>query len=86
MVSPVTTHVVAPTTTHVLASGDEVTVYLVIAEPPSDAGALQVSVAVAFPALVEVIVGGPAVADGVPTTDEETGPEPTPFIATAAKV
>jgi hypothetical protein len=44
---------------HVNPPGDDVAVYEVIAEPPSDDGALQASVALAFPATALFNVGAP---------------------------
>ena len=47
----------------VLPSGLEVTVYLVMADPPSLAGAVQVMVASELPAVAVPIVGAPGTVD-----------------------
>jgi hypothetical protein len=43
-------------------AGLDVTVYPVIVEPPSDAGAVKVTVAVVFPAVAAAPVGAPGAA------------------------
>ena len=58
LASPVTTHEV-PELVHVLAPGVEVTVYEVTAAPPSEAGAVQDTVAAPFPGLADTPVGAP---------------------------
>jgi hypothetical protein len=67
---------------------DGVIVYPVIAEPPSDAGAVQETVADALPATAETPVGAPgAVMLGVTEAEAEEDKElPTMFVATTVNV
>jgi hypothetical protein len=67
--------------------GSEVTVYPVIAEPPSLAGAVNVTVACAFPAVADPIVGAPGTVDGVTALEAAlTGPVPLALVAVTVKV
>jgi len=71
----------------VLPSGIEVTVYPVIAEPPSLAGAVNVTVAWALPAVAVPIVGAPGRAEGVTEFDAAlAGPVPMVLVAATVKV
>ena len=54
--------------------GVVVTSYLVMADPPSEAGACQVTLTEAFPAISVTEVGLPGTVDGV------TGPAVTPWV------
>jgi hypothetical protein len=67
--------------------GDEVTVYPVIALPPLDPGAFQLTVADALPAVAPEIVGAPGGPAGV-TLDEavETFEFPYEFVAMTVNV
>ncbi len=67
--------------------GDEVTVYPVIGDPPLDAGATQVTVAWALPAVAETPVGAPGGAAGVTLLEAvEAGPVPAQLVAVTVKV
>jgi hypothetical protein len=89
-VSPLTTAEVSEPETVVLWPEDEVTVYEVIGLPPSEDGAVQLSVAWPSPGTAFTPVGAPAtVVPGSGTTGpeaEEAGPSPMPFVATTVKV
>ena len=66
---------------------EEVTVYPVIAEPPFEAGAVQVTVAEALPATAETPVGAPGTVGGVTGDDAAEGKElPTAFMARTVNV
>ena len=74
-----------PTVTGLPPKG--VTVYPVIAEPPFEAGAVQVSMAEALPATAETPVGAPGTVTGVTGAEAEEGKElPIEFLATTVKV
>jgi hypothetical protein len=70
--------------------GEDVTVYPVMALPPSDEGAVQLSEAEALPATATMFVGAPGTAAGgsgvtaLDGADAELGP--TAFVATTVKV
>ena len=67
--------------------GADVTVYDVIAEPPVDAGGVNVTVACALPAVALPIVGAPGTAAGVTLLEgAEAGPVPTAFVAVTVNV
>jgi hypothetical protein len=67
--------------------GLEVAVYPVIAEPPLLAGAVNVTVACAFPAVAVPIVGAPGTVDGVTEFDAElAGPVPLALVAVTVNV
>jgi len=85
-VRPVTVRgLVVPVT--VFPSGDEVTVYPVIADPPFDAGAVKLNIASIFPAVAVTFVGTPGTADGVTAVEAVEGKLlPFTFIATTVKV
>ena len=58
-----------------------------IADPPSEVGALQVSMTWVFPAVVVTAVGAPGTVRGVTAPDgEEANELPAVFIATTVKV
>jgi hypothetical protein len=64
-----------------------VTVYLVMAAPPSLAGGVKLTVAWALPAVAVPIVGAPGVVAGVTLLDaDEAGPVPAAFVAVTVKV
>lgn len=68
--------------------GLDVTVYLVIALPPLDAGAVQETVAWELDTTADTPVGTPG-ATGAGVTDAEaaeTVPDPSPFVAKTVKV
>ena len=67
--------------------GLEVTVYMVIVEPPSLAGAVNVTVAWAFPAVADTPVGGPGTVEGVTEFEAAlAGPVPPALVAVTVKV
>ena len=67
--------------------GLEVTVYPVIAEPPLLPGDVNVTVALAFPAVAVPIIGGPGTVEGVTEFEAElAGPVPLAFVAVTVKV
>ena len=71
----------------VATTGDDVTVYPVIAEPPVDAGAVQLTVASKEPATAVTPVGAPGTVTGVTELDAaEDGPAPFALIATTVNV
>jgi hypothetical protein len=86
--SPVTVAVVAvPVADAVCPPGAAVTVYPVIALPPFDTGAVQLTVACAAPAVAVTAVGGPGGADGVTALDAvEAPPVPAAVAALTVKV
>ena len=61
---------VAPVVVHCAPPGDAVTVYPVIADPPFEAGATQLTVAEASPAIAVAPVGAPG---AVMVGPEDTG-------------
>ena len=65
LVNPATVPVVAPVVLTVAPPGDAVTVYPVIGEPPLLAGAVQRTVAEAFPGVADTAVGAPGTVLGV---------------------
>ena len=75
---------------HVRPPGALVTVYPVTADPPSLAGALQLTVACAFPAAADTPVGFPgtvAPAEGVTEFDgSDAALSPTALVATTVNV
>lgn len=73
--------------TGAVIDGDEETLYPVIADPPSEVGALQVITASVFPAVADTPVGAPGTVRGVIAEDGDDGSEmPAPFRATTVKV
>ena len=87
MVSPISV-IGDDVTVAVMPSGEEVTVYPVIADPPLLAGGVKLTVALPLLAVAEILVGTPgAVAAGI-TADEalEAVPVPTEFVAVTVKV
>ena len=67
-VSPVTTQVRAPVVVHVFAPPDDVIVYPVIGEPPSDPGAAHVTVACPLPGMATTDPGAAGTVRGVTMT------------------
>jgi hypothetical protein len=73
----------------VIPPGEEDTVKPVMADPPSLAGAVHVTVACALPAEAVPIVGAPGTVGGSGVTELETaedGPVPTALVAVTVKV
>jgi hypothetical protein len=67
--------------------GEDVAVYDVIAEPPLLAGAANVTLACAFPAVAVPMVGAPGIVAGVTLFDAaDAGPVPSALVAVTAKV
>jgi hypothetical protein len=67
--------------------GLEVTVYPVMAEPPSLVGPLNVTDACAFPAVAIPIVGAPGTVEGITEFEAAlAGPVPMEFVAVTVKV
>jgi hypothetical protein len=84
LVRPDTTQVVAPEVVHVPV-GEPATVYPVIAEPPSEVGACQVSTTWALPETPVTppgVVGGPV---GVADAGVDAGLDPRALVATTVK-
>ena len=78
---------VAPSSTAVTPAGLEVTVYWVMALPPSEAGAVQLTVAWLSPATADTSVGGPGGPTGVITLDADDGAlVPTELVAVTVNV
>ena len=74
-----------PTVTAVPVEG--ITLYPVIAEPPFEAGAVQLTVAELLLATAETPVGAPATVDGVTSDEAKEGKElPAEFLATTVNV
>jgi hypothetical protein len=87
LVSPVTVADVAVAAALAVVSLDAVTVYPVIADPPFEAGAFQVTVACPLPAVAVTPVGAPATVAGVTAFDgAETGPDPPTVAAVTVNV
>ena len=86
-VRPTTAADVAPAVVAVTLPGDDVTVYMVIALPPSDDGAVHETVACVSPGTALTAVGAPGTAAGV-TADEgdDAGPVPTVLVAVTMNV
>ena len=85
-VKPVTVAEV-PAVVAVTLPGEEVTVYCVIDAPPSDAGAVQDTVASALPPVTDTPVGAPGTVAGVTEFDaSEEGPVPIELVAVTVKV
>ena len=72
----------------VMPSGLEVTAKEVMGLPPSDAGALKLTVAWALPPVAVTLVGAPGTVGAGVTLFEgaEAGPVPTPLVAVTVKV
>jgi hypothetical protein len=86
LVSPVTVMGLAAPFA-VILPGVEVTVYPVIADPPLLVGAVNVTVARAFPAVAVPIVGAPGPVEGVTEFEGELGKLlPVAFVAITVKV
>ena len=85
-VRPVTVALV-PVTVALAPAGLELTLYEVMALPPSDEGAVQETVACELPAVAETVVGAPGIVIGVTELDGvEAALEPTALVATTVKV
>ena len=85
--SPVTVAEVEDPDTVAVSPPEEVTVYEVIALPPSELGALQLTVACESPGVALTEVGAPGTVAGVTAEDAElAGPSPTELVATTVKV
>jgi len=70
-----------------VTDGEEVTLYPVIADPPSDVGAFHVIMTWVLPAVVVTAVGAPGTVRGVTALDGEDADEfPAAFIAVTVKV
>lgn len=77
----------APVVVHCKPPGAEVTVYPVMAEPPSSAGAVQLIDAEAFSAVAITLVGAPGTVVGITEFEAlESGPVPTTLVAATVKV
>ena len=75
-----------PVTVALAPAGLEVTVYEVMALPPSLAGAVQETVAWALAAVAETAVGAPGIVIGVTELDGvDAALEPTALVATTVK-
>jgi hypothetical protein len=86
-VRPKTEQLNVPRAIHVSPPGEEVARYEVIGEPPSLAGATQLTVAMVFPATATGPVGGPARVIGVTELDGAEGrPVPTRLVAVTVNV
>lgn len=78
---------VAPPVVAVIPSGDDVTVYMVIALPPLDGGAVHVTVACVSPGTALTAVGAPGAVAGVTAGEgKDAGPVPTVLAAVTVKV
>jgi hypothetical protein len=78
---------VAPAVVAVAPSGDAVTVYTVIALPPSETGAAHDTVACASPATAVTAVGAPGTVAGVTGVEApEASPVPTVLLAVTVNV
>ena len=87
LVRPVTVHDVAPEVVQLFAPGEDVTVYPVIAEPPSVNGALQERVASVFPGTATTLVGTLGIVRGVMEFEAiDVAELPAAFSATTEKV
>jgi hypothetical protein len=70
-----------------VTAGDEVTVYPVIALPPVDPGALQLTIEEALATVPETFVGAPGTVLGVTDVDAAEATEfPAALVATTVKV
>ena len=76
LVRPDTSAEVGPALLAVRPPGDDVTVYPVIALPPLDAGAVQVTVAWVLPAVATTLVGAPGTVAAAVGVTEFDGPKP----------
>src|SRR3954464_13067919 len=86
-VRPATVALVAPMTLAVRPPGEEVTVYPVMALPPLDAGAVQLTLACALPAVAVTPVGAPGTPRGTIAADgADADPAPAALLAKTIKV
>ena len=86
MVNPVTV-VDVPAVVAVKLPGEDVTVYWLIAAPPSDAGAVHDTVASALPPVAETPVGTPGTVAGTTALDApDAEPVPTLLVAVTVNV
>ena len=86
MVNPVTV-VDVPVVVAVKLPGEDVTVYWLIAAPPSDAGAVHDTVASALPPVADTPVGAPGTVGSVTALDGlEAEPVPTLLVAVTSNL
>ena len=79
--------IVPPDPVALTPSGDEVTVYEVIARAAVEAGGVKVTTAVPFPGVAETPVGAPGTVRGVTAFEAvEAGPVPAALVAVTVKV
>jgi hypothetical protein len=69
-----------------VTAGDEVTVYPVIALPPFDAGALQLTIEEALATVPETLVGAPGTVLGVTDVDVPASELPVALVAITLNV
>ena len=74
-----------PDVVPLILPGDDVTVYWVIAAPPSDAGAVHETTASALPPVADTPVGAPGKVAGI-TTLEDVDADPVPTLLVAVTV
>ena len=74
-----------PDVVPLLLPGDDVTVYWVIAAPPSDAGAVHETTASALPPVADTPIGAPGKDAGI-TTLEAVDADPVPTLLVADTV
>jgi len=67
-------------------SGEAVTVYPVMGDPPLNMGAVQLTTEEAFAIVAETDAGALGLVAGITGSDVAPGPEPTPLVATTVKV
>jgi hypothetical protein len=78
---------VAPLVLAVFPPGDEVTTYPVMALPPFDAGAVQLTPALVLPEVAITLVGAPGTVAGVTEFDgADAEPGPNVLLATTVNV
>jgi len=86
LVSPLTVHGL-DAAVQVRPPGDEVTVYPVMAEPPSLTGTVHDTTAEALPAVADAAVGAPGTVAGVTAYEgADAGPVPEMLVAVTVKV
>ena len=74
-----------PDVVPLILPGDDVTVYWVIAAPPSDVGAIHETPASALPPVADTPVGAPGKVAGI-TTLEDVDADPVPTLLVAVTV
>ena len=76
-----------PAVVAVKLPGEDVTVYWLIAAPPSDAGAVHDTVACPLPHVTDTPVGAPGTVAGTTALDApDAEPVPTPLVAVTVNV